>query len=225
MRSTRPRTVGVTFAGVALLLQACSTPAEQPSSGAPAPTAGTASADSGSTAAPESTATTSGSESGSGSGAESASVDDILAGKRKALIHIAEDDKDWSATYEGPIAIGDGTDDGALFRIVPAGGDKHLIEALRPREEGGRWCAIAKTNDGTDPTSVGTAKCTENQDTLFTISATGEKDEKGRPTHQIVSERHGVLQVKNDGSALYLQQVGDGGSRGTYSFVDRGAVD
>ncbi|GAA1617472.1 hypothetical protein [Actinoplanes couchii] len=152
-----------------------------------------------------------------------AGPEDIFTGERKALIHIAEDDKDWSATYEGPIAIGDGTDDGALFRLVPAAGDQYLIEALRPREEGGRWCATADTRD--EPTSIATGACTENANTLFSITATGEQDDKGRPTHRITSEEHGTLQVKNDGSALYLQQVGDGGSRGTYSFVDRGPIE
>ncbi|HWS34039.1 MAG TPA: hypothetical protein VN408_15010 [Actinoplanes sp.] len=145
MRLTRIVTTGTALAGLTLSLQACT--ASEASTTQPA----TVSADS-----------------------RTAPVDDILAGKRQALIHIAEDDKDWSATYEGPIAIGDGTDDGALFRLVPA---------------------------------------------------TGEQDDKGRPTHHITSDKHGTLPVKNDGSALYLQQVGDGGSRGTYSFVDRGPVE
>ncbi len=117
----------------------------------------------------------------------------------------------------------DGTDDGALFRLVPAGDGKHLIEALRAREEGGRWCVNADTRE--EPTGIGTIACAETEDTLFTVTATGDSDDRGRPTHTITSEQHGALQVRNDGSALYLQELGDGGGRGTYSFVDRGAVD
>ncbi|MCO8277051.1 hypothetical protein M1L60_41380 [Actinoplanes sp. TRM 88003] len=205
-----------TLTGLALGLSACSTPTPSPTPVAAAPTSSAASPASSS---PGATATT-----------ETTKVDpvaatkQILAGERQALIHITEDDKDWSATYEGPIAIGPGTDDGARFRLVPSGGDGlFLIEALRAREEGGRWCVNADTRD--EPVSLGTVKCAENEKTLFRVSATGKKDDQGRPTHWINNEKYGTVQVKNDGSALYIQEVGDGGSRGTFSFVDRGAVE
>jgi hypothetical protein len=216
VRTTRALTAGTALAGLALALQACATPPSTPAASSPeASAAGSSSpvpvASEGSAggATPEETGTAN---------------TPVLEGKRKILIHISEEDKDWDATYEGPVAIGDGTGDGATFKIVPAAKAKgsYLIEALRPREEGGRWCVMGDTRD--EPVSLGTVKCAENDTTLFKISATGEKDDKGRPTYLITNERYGAVQVKNDGSALYIQELGDGGARGTYSFVDRGAV-
>ncbi|MBL7258764.1 hypothetical protein [Paractinoplanes lichenicola] len=213
MRTSRVFTTGAVLTGLALTLQACGSSGD---SSEPAAAPSTAAADSAAGSAPSPAATS--------ASAAPLNTEDILAGKRQTLIHIAEDDKDWSATYEGPIAIGDGTDDGAEFRLVPAQGeDMYLIEALRPREEGGRWCVFAdKTKE---PVGVGTVKCAENETTVFRVYATGEKDEKGRPTHNFINEEFGALQVKNDGSALYIQQTGDGGIRGNYSFVDRGPVE
>lgn len=221
MRRTLASTTGAALASLALALSACSSPSDSTSSGTPTPAGVEATAQA--TSAPaEGTAAGNG-ETGKPSRVDPvAATKEVLAGKRQALIHIAEEDKDWSATYEGPITIGPGTDDGARFRIIPSGNDQFLIEALRAREEGGRWCVTA--DNGDDSEKLGTVKCAENANTLFRISATGEKDGKGRPTHRISNEKFGTVQVKNDGSDLYIQNVGDGGSRGTYSFVDRGAL-
>lgn len=208
MRTSRVFTAG---AVLALTLSGCTS-----GGAAPAGTPSNAAAGTSSAAAPEPEAT--------GSAAAEESYDQILAGERQALIHIAEDDKDWSATYEGPITIGSGTDDGSRFRLLPADADgQFMIEALRAREEGGRWCVMADERD--EPVSLGTVKCAEGETTLFKVTATGEQDDKGRPTHLITHEKFGTVQVRNDGSALYIQEVGDGGSRGTFSFVDRGAVE
>jgi hypothetical protein len=237
MRHFSALPTGVALAGLALALSACGAPGDSASSGTPAPagsgsSAGAASQIGSSAQAPDdSSAQAPGGSSSRGPGGAAAgstrvdpvaSTKQILAGKRQALIHIVEDDKDWSATYEGPIAIGTGTDDGARFRIIPSGKGRFLIEALRAREEGGRWCVNADTRD--EPVSLGTVKCAANENTLFRISPTGKSDAKGRPTHDIINEKFGAVQVRNDGSALYIQEVGDGGTRGTYSFVDRGAV-
>ncbi|MCY1144330.1 hypothetical protein OWR29_40585 [Actinoplanes sp. Pm04-4] len=221
MRRFATLTTGTALAGFVLALSACGTSDEQPAAGAtspagvesPAQAAGPAPA----TSSPAAAATSAAPALDAGEATKQ-----ILAGKRQALIHITEDDKDWSATYEGPIAIGTGTDDGARFRLVPAGDDQYLIEALRAREEGGRWCVNADVRD--EPVSLGTVKCAENENTLFRVSPTGKSDDKGRPTHWLSNEKFGTVQVRNDGSALYIQEVGDGGSRGTFSFVDRGAV-
>nr|WP_221382326.1 hypothetical protein [Actinoplanes polyasparticus] len=212
MRRSATLATGAALTGLALVLSACSTPSPAQ---APAGVASTPSA-----TAPETTSPPSAPDDTRVDPA--AATKQILGGKRQALIHITEDDKDWSASYEGPITIGSGTDDGARFRLIPAGNGQFLIEALRAREEGGRWCVNADTGD--EPVSLGTVKCAENENTLFRISATGKSDDKGRPTHWINSEKFGTVQVRNDGSALYIQEVGDGGSRGTFSFVDRGAL-
>ncbi|AVT37703.1 hypothetical protein [Plantactinospora sp. BB1] len=215
MSCTRPERSppGIALAAVALTTQGCAPSSDATSPGTSSPVPAETS-----TTAPSTSARSGGSPSG-----ETDHYDEILAGDRKVLIHIAEDDKDWSATYEGPISIGGGTDDGALFRIVPASGGSHLLEALRPREEGGRWCVYGDTRK--KPVSLSTKTCAEDETTLFKVTKADGTDDQGRVTHHLTNERFGAVQVKNDGSALYIQEVGDGGTRGTYSFVDRGPIE
>ncbi len=231
MRRLSAPATAATFAALALGVSACGASDEPAASGPPSPAGTQASLGTGAPepgasqadAAQDGTSRTSSPASKTGAGADTDPVEaakQFLAGKRQALIHIAEDNKDWSATYEGAIAIGGGTDDGARFRVIPSGKDKVMIEALRAREEGGRWCVHADSRD--EPVSLGTVKCAANENTLFRITATGKSDAKGRPTYRILNDKYGTVQVRNDGSALYIQEVGDGGSRGTFSFVDRG---
>jgi hypothetical protein len=142
----------------------------------------------------------------------------ILAGKRRIIVHVVPADRDLSSTYEGPIAIGDGTDDGALFRFLPAKKGRHLLEALRAREEGGRWCVAVQTEN--DLATLTTVECQEAAETIFTIEATGADDDKKRPTYRIVNHKYGTLRWKPAGKVLYLDQAG--GTPATFSFVDRG---
>ncbi|WP_033337833.1 hypothetical protein [Catenuloplanes japonicus] len=146
---------------------------------------------------------------------EGAGLDEIKAGDRKILIHLAEADKDLSATYEGPIATGDGTDDGALFRLLPVAGGQFMIEALRPREEGGRWCVIV--DDRQARPTLGTELCTEQSKTRFRIEPAGGADDKNRPTHHLVNDEFGAVRYSAE---LHVEP----GDAYAFSFVDRGAV-
>jgi hypothetical protein len=221
-RTTRLAIVAAAVGGLMLTQQACTaadtggTPAAGGSApvSAPEPAAGaTGSAGTGS----EGT-----SSEGTGSeGGAPASDEAILKGERQVLIHLVEEDKDLSATFEGPITTGPGTDDGAKFRLVPSG-DAYLIETLRPVEFQGRFCVVVKPN--TDRATLSTAECQPAEQTLFLIAATGKKDEKGRATYRIKNDRHGFVQWSDSDRSLYVQQVGDAAVQGTFSFVDRGAV-
>lgn len=208
MSGKRSRTVaaGPALAALLLVVQGCgtATPGGAPASGGPS-FAPTPSGDPPSTAA---------------AAKPGPKVAAILAGKRQIIIHLVPADRDLSATYEGPIAIGDGTDDGARFRILPAKNGRHLVEALRAREEGGRWCVAVQTEN--DQATLTTVECQEAAETLFTIEATGKADGKKRPTHRIVNAKYGTLRWKEAGELLYLDQDGD--APATFSFVDRGAV-
>lgn len=144
----------------------------------------------------------------------------ILAGKRQVIVHVVPADRDLSATYEGPIAIGDGTDDGARFRILPAKNGRHLVEALRAREEGGRWCVAVQTENAT--ATLSTVECQEAAETVFTIEPAGATDDKGRPTYRIVNAKYGSVRWKTAGKLLYLDKRGD--TPATFSFVDRGSA-
>ncbi|GAB7045964.1 hypothetical protein [Catenuloplanes indicus] len=153
---------------------------------------------------------------------QGAGLDAIKAGDRKILIHLAEPDRDLSATYEGPVTTGDGTDDGALFRLLPVVGGQYLIEALRPREEGGRWCVVV--DDRATPRTLGTAECAEDQRSRFALAETGASDDKGRPTHHLINDVYGAVHHSGERQSLYVEEVGDAPIAGTFSLVDRGAM-
>ncbi|GAB7036732.1 MULTISPECIES: hypothetical protein [Catenuloplanes] len=197
--------------GAALLLvTACGT-ATEPVAPVPPPSAAEPTP-SGTGASPSAPA-----ESGQGAG-----LDAIKAGDRKILLHLAEPDRDLSATYEGPVTTGDGTDDGALFRLLPVVDGQYLIEALRPREEGGRWCVVV--DDRATPRTLGTAECAEDQRSRFALTETGASDDKGRPTHHLVNDVYGAVQYSGERQSLYVEEVGDAPIAGSFSLVDRGAV-
>lgn len=213
-RMTRTVLAGAALGGLLLSQQACTAAGD---GGAPATTG------SGPAATPGTTGTTPAAAEG-GSGGEqtsAASQKEILAGERQVLIHLAEEDKDLSATFEGPITTGPGTDDGAKFRLVPSG-KAYLIETLRPVEFEGRFCVVVKT--GGERASLSTADCKAGDTTLFLITPTGDKDEKGRATYHLKNDKHGFVQWSDNDQSLYVQQVGDAAVQGSFSFVDRGAA-
>ncbi|MCA2218746.1 hypothetical protein [Jidongwangia harbinensis] len=214
--SRRPVRVLATAAALAALLaqSGCSSaePRNTPEAAGSSPAA----------APPEPSATRSSRPAGQGSDVANANLDEaILQGRRQVLIHLVEADRDLSASYEGPITTGPGTDDGARFRLVPEG-DAYLIETLRPVEFEGRFCAVVKT--GGERASLSTTECEPSDTTRFLISDTGKTDDKGRPAYHIKNDKHGFVQWSADDRSLYVQQVGDAAVQGSFSFVDRGAA-
>jgi hypothetical protein len=58
---------------------------------------------------------------------------------------------------------------------------------------------------------------------MFTIVATGDKDDKKRPTYTIYNDKYGSLQFDQQRSKVYVEFAGDAKSD-TFSFVDRGPL-
>lgn len=223
-RPARTLFAATALGGLLLAQQGCTAGSEEPAPATSPAAAAGGTATTGSGDAGSAGAGSEADDAGSAAGGEAPAGDDtaILKGDRQTLIHIAEADKDWSATFEGPIVAGPGTDDGAEFRIVPSG-EKYLIESLRPLEFPGRWCVVVKTEK--DPSTLATTECEPTADTLWAITETGKADEKGRATYTFTNEKHGALQYDQGRDSLYVQQLGDAPPTATYSFVDRGALD
>ena len=146
---------------------------------------------------------------------------DILAGNRRTLIHMVEIDRDLALPFPDELKAGDGTGQDALFALVPTGVD-HMIQSVQPTE-GEPPCLGVKVHPEDEAELVAT-ECAPTKATLFSISATGRRDEKGRPTYLIYNDAHGFIQWWDDKSEIYVEHTGDGPPDTTFSFVDRGPV-
>jgi eukaryotic-like serine/threonine-protein kinase len=146
---------------------------------------------------------------------------DILAGTRRTLIHMVEIDRDLALPFPDELKASDGTGQDALFALVPTGVD-HMIQSVQPTT-GEPPCLGVKILPDADAKLVAT-ECAPTKATLFSISATGRKDEKGRPTYLIYNDAHGFIQWWEDKKEIYVQHTGDGEPGTTFSFVDRGPV-
>ncbi|GAA3342109.1 hypothetical protein GCM10020358_35890 [Amorphoplanes nipponensis] len=145
----------------------------------------------------------------------------ILAGTRRTLIHFVEVDRDLAMPYPDEVVTSDGTGPDALFALVPAGVD-FLIQSQAPAG-GEPPCLGAKVLPGESAELVAT-ECTPTKATLFSVTATGAKDDKGRPTYTIYNDAHGTLQWRERKPQVYLEFLGDADTGTTFSFVDRGPL-
>jgi len=142
----------------------------------------------------------------------------ILAGSRKTLIHFAEVDKDLALPDETePAAVSDGTGTDALFALVPMGVD-YLIKSMRDDQP----CLGIRVIPGGSASLVST-ECAATEATMFTILATGAKDDKKRPTYSIYNDKYGSLQYDDGNNEVYVEFAGDA-QTDTFSFVDRGPI-
>jgi hypothetical protein len=149
----------------------------------------------------------------------------ILRGNRRTLIHLAEIDRDLSLdrhAYE--VEASDGTGVRSLFVLVPVGVD-YLIKSLR--SEGhpgdGETCLGVKVIPD-KASSLVVAECSPSKATLFALSPTGARDDKGRPTYHVVNETYGFVQWSKGRKAVIVEEVGDATPTASFSFVDRGAI-
>ncbi|MEU7908040.1 serine/threonine-protein kinase [Actinoplanes sp. NPDC049118] len=143
----------------------------------------------------------------------------ILAGTRRTLIHFAEIDRDLAMPYPDEVVASDGTGKDALFVLVPTGVD-FLIKSVRPTE-GEQPCLGVKVIPEGSAELVAT-ECAATKATLFSISATGDTDDKGRPTYTLYNDAHGLVQWYEAKSEVYVEHPGDAPPDTTFSFVDRG---
>ncbi|MEU8228285.1 protein kinase [Actinoplanes sp. NPDC048967] len=145
----------------------------------------------------------------------------ILAGERRMLIHFVEIDRDLAMPYPDEVVTSGGTGKDSLFALVPMGVD-YLIQSQKPTD-GEPPCLGAKVIPGDSAELVAT-ECAATKATLFTISETGRKDDKGRPTYTIYNDAHGTLQWRTRKPQVYLEFLGDAETDTTFSFVDRGPL-
>ncbi len=157
----------------------------------------------------------------SGTGDARVSTAAILAGGRRTLIHFVEIDKDLAVPSPDEVVASDGTGKDALFALLPTGVD-HMIQSVQP-SDGEPPCLGVKVIPDGDAELVAT-ECAATKATLFSIDATGEKDDKGRPTYTISNDAHGLVQWRDDRSEVYVEHTGDAPPDVTFSFVDRGPV-
>ncbi len=149
----------------------------------------------------------------------------ILRGNRRTLIHIAEIDKDLALDYHWyEVEASDGTGARSQFVLIPMGVD-YLIKSLRGegRADDSETCLGVKV-DPDEASTLVAASCTPTQATLFSLSPTGTKDDKGRPTYYLRNESYGFVQWSTERKVVYVQEVGDATPSASFSLVDRGAL-
>ncbi|MEU1751891.1 protein kinase [Micromonospora matsumotoense] len=144
----------------------------------------------------------------------------ILAGQRQILLHVVEIDRDLSLPFDGEVRVSDGTKPDARFVLDPVGVD-FMIKSLNP-EIAHRPCLGVKIDEEGYASLVGT-ECNPGGATLFGVSREG-KDDKGRLSYAIVSEKYGVVQWSPSQKKIYVEVLGDAPVGTTFSLVDRGAV-
>ncbi|MCG5468961.1 protein kinase [Micromonospora sp. LAH09] len=144
----------------------------------------------------------------------------ILAGQRRILVHVVEIDRDLSLVLGEAVSVGDGTGPDALFALEPVGVD-YMIKSLNP-DVVHLPCLGVKIDADGDKSLVNT-ECEISAATLFGISPEG-KDDKGRTSYAIVSEKYGVVQWSPSQKNIYVEFMGDAPLSTTFSLVDRGAV-
>ncbi|MBF9127760.1 protein kinase [Plantactinospora sp. S1510] len=145
----------------------------------------------------------------------------ILEGTRRTLIHFVEMDKDLALPLPDQVETSDGTGKDAVFALVPVGVD-YMIKSMQPNY-GAQTCLGVKINPSDWATLVGT-ECRPTKATLFSITSTGKRDDKGRPTYTIFNDDEGLVQWSESESEIYVQFPGDAPPNATFSFVDRGPI-
>ncbi|MDG4833454.1 serine/threonine-protein kinase [Solwaraspora sp. WMMD1047] len=194
----------------------------EPDSGAPAVPTGSASGSPATgTAAPTGAPSSGAATSGAAPSGAADTTRAILTGQRRALLHIAEIDRDLSMPFDGVTHVSDGTGPDALFALVPIGVD-YMIKSLNP-EVDHRPCLGVKVLPEESAALVA-AECYPTAATLFEISPVDGTDDKGRPTYQIYNDTYGFVQWSRSRSKIYVEFLGDAPIDTTFSLVDRGPL-
>jgi serine/threonine protein kinase len=147
----------------------------------------------------------------------------VMRGNRRTLIHIAEIDRDLALdTHFTSVEAGDGTGAKSEFALVPLGVDYQIRSLHDPAGERETCLGVKIIPD--EGSQMVAAECVATKATVFSLSLTGKKDDKNRPTYWISNDTYGFVQWSSDDKALFVQEVGDAPPLSTYSFVDRGPL-
>jgi eukaryotic-like serine/threonine-protein kinase len=146
----------------------------------------------------------------------------ILAGERRALLHLANIDRDLALPQNAPAKAGGGTTPESVFLLVPKGSSYQIRSEVTDLAGTPRCLAVKRDEGG--PASLGPGPCTDAKTTLFRLTPNGKSDEKNRPTYGMSNEEYGVVQWSETRRAIYVEEAGDFPATIEFSFVDRGAV-
>jgi serine/threonine protein kinase len=147
----------------------------------------------------------------------------VLRGSRLTLIHVAEIDRDLAldANYT-EVEAGDGTGPKSEFVLEPLGVDYQIRSLHDPAAQRETCLGVKIIPD--ESSQMVPAECGPTKATVFSLSPTGKKDDKNRPTYWIRNDTYGFLQWSTATKAMFVEEVGDAAPLSTFSFVDRGPL-
>jgi len=146
----------------------------------------------------------------------------ILAGDRRALLHLANIDRDLALPQNAPAKAGGGTTPESVFFLVPKGSSYQIRSEVGDLAGAPRCLAVKEDPDG--PASLGPGPCTDPKTTLFRLTRNDTSDEKNRPTYTMSNEEYGIVQWSETRRAIYVEEAGDFPASIEFSFVDRGTA-
>ena len=161
--------------------------------------------------------------------APSPSIDvhaEILRGKRRILLHASEIDRDLALDLHSPeVEAADGTGLKSQFALIPMGVD-YLIRTLRDKDENpaGPTCLGVRIDPDRAESSLVAVECAPTKATVFSVTASGKKDDKGRPTYVLGNAAYGVVLWSPATRKVVVAELGDFTPNLTVSLVDRGAL-
>jgi eukaryotic-like serine/threonine-protein kinase len=151
---------------------------------------------------------------------------EILRGNRRVLLHVAEIDRDLAMDLHSPeVQVADGTGLKSQFVLIPMGVD-YLIRTLRDQAEDAEHptCLGVRINPDRAESALVPAECAPTKATVFSLSATGREDDKGRPTYVLGNAEYGVVLWEPSDRKVVVAELGDFTPNLSVSFVDRGAL-
>lgn len=148
-------------------------------------------------------------------------LDGILQGRRRTLLHMANIDRDLALPQNAPAKAGGGTTPESVFVLHPRG-DAYLIASTVAGLTGEVRCLGIQPSESRASSDLVPTGCSASDKTLFSLSPTGERDDKDRPTYTLANEAYGVVQWSEDDARLYVELAGDFPASIPFSFVDRG---
>ncbi|AGZ39405.1 serine/threonine protein kinase [Actinoplanes friuliensis] len=147
----------------------------------------------------------------------------ILAGNRRFSIQFAGADR-YFMLDGSELEVSDGTGSKSQFVLQPVGVD-YLIKSLGNESYAGpESCLGVKILPDEEAAPAVSAPCTPTKATLFSMSETGKKDKKGRPTYRIGNDEYGWLLWDADAKRSDVTEVGEPQFADQYTLVDRGEI-
>ena len=161
--------------------------------------------------------------------APSPSIDvhaEILRGHRRILLHVAEIDRDLALDLHSPeVEAADGTGLKSQFALIPMGVD-FLIRTLRDKDEdqNSPTCLGVRIDPDRAESTLVAVECAPTKATVFSVTATGHQDDKGRPTYVMANAAYGVVLWSPATRKVVVAELGDFTPNLSVSLVDRGAL-